>query len=441
MKALIIAAGEGKRLQKFSKDKPKPLIQFLGLSLIERVVLTANQFGIKEFVIVIGYQGEKIKEKLGDGERYGVKITYVENGEWKKGNGVSVLKARDLLEDNFILLMADHIFDASILRDLKDRELEKDECVLCVDTTGWRDIDLEDATKVRIENERIVDIGKELKEFNAVDCGIFLLSPSIFDMLEKNISEGYDSLSDSIKGLAAKGKMRFFDIGDRFWFDIDTKESYRKAEKLLLKRLTKPTDGPVSKYLNRRISTKISKFLVKTSLKPNTVSFISFFVSLLSAFFFSAGNYLYVLAGGMLAQFSSVIDGCDGEVARLTFQKTEYGAWFDAVLDRYADGLIVLGMMYGWWRLHGGWEIWVIGFIAVIGGFINSYMAVKHDQIFMTNSGKSKVRLGRDLRLFLIMIGGLCNQIMFSLIIIGVLTNAESIRRLYVLRGDTLKGS
>ncbi|GAI53590.1 unnamed protein product [marine sediment metagenome] len=79
MKALIIAAGDGGRLGNLTKHKPKPLIQLLGLSLIERVILTAKQAGINEFVITIGYLCDKVKARLGDGDRYGVKINYIEN--------------------------------------------------------------------------------------------------------------------------------------------------------------------------------------------------------------------------------------------------------------------------------------------------------------------------------------------------------------------------
>ena len=99
MKALIIAAGKGSRLKSLTIVEPKPLIQLLGLSLIERIILTARQAGIDEFVIVIGYLEGKIKDKLGDGKRYGVKITYIENLEWQRGNGVSVLKVKEFLEE------------------------------------------------------------------------------------------------------------------------------------------------------------------------------------------------------------------------------------------------------------------------------------------------------------------------------------------------------
>jgi len=99
MKALIIAAGVGRRLKELSKDEPKPVINLLGLSLIERVILTTKQAGVDEFIIVIGYRGDKIKSKIGTGEKYNVKIDYVQNNEWQKGNGISLSKAKAFLAD------------------------------------------------------------------------------------------------------------------------------------------------------------------------------------------------------------------------------------------------------------------------------------------------------------------------------------------------------
>jgi len=433
LKALIIAAGKGSRLKAITRDKPKPLVPLLGLSLIERVILTAKQAGIDDFVIVIGYLGERIRAKLGDGKRYNVKITYVQNEEWERGNGVSVLKAKQLLKEKFILLTSDHIFDAKILSELKKVKLEDGEGVLVVDRRPREYIDLYDATKVRIDEKGYIrDIGKKIKNYNGIDCGMFLLSPSIFKAIEESIKADDEALSGGVRVLAKNKKMKSF-IVNSLWIDIDTPEDIKKAEEILCKNLKKTTDGPVSKYINRPISIRLSKFLAKTNITPNLISFLSFAICLISGLLFSFGTYSHIIIGGILTQFSSIIDGCDGEIARLKFQQTDYGAWFDAVLDRYADALIILGMAYGGWILYGRVEIWVVGFIALIGSFMNSYTSIKYDTIFK-KSKNTKIRIGRDIRLFLIMIGALLNQLYYTLIVLGILTNAESIRRLYTLR-------
>src|SRR5919108_3619530 len=97
-KALIIAAGQGTRIHSITNGKPKPLTHHLGLSLIQRVILNVKEVGVDEFIIVIGYLGDEIKWELENGSKYGVKITYIENKEWQKGNGISALKARELLD-------------------------------------------------------------------------------------------------------------------------------------------------------------------------------------------------------------------------------------------------------------------------------------------------------------------------------------------------------
>ena len=438
MKALIIAAGKGSRLESLSKGQSKPLIKLLGLSLLERVILTAKEAGIVEFIIVIGFLGERIKEKLGKGDNYGVKITYIENKEWQEGNGVSVLAAKRAFNEDFVLLMADHIFEAKILDGLKEIKLKNKECVLVIDRIPKEYIDLDDATKVKVENGRIVDIGKKIENYSGLDCGIFLLSPSIFDALEESIKEGDQSLSGGIRILARNRMMKYFDIRDAFWFDIDTKSSYEKAEKILLKQLIKSTDGPVSRFMNRPVSLIISRLLVKTKIRPNLISFASFLICVFSAFFFSAGNYFFLLIGGLLAQFSSVVDGCDGEVARLTFQASDYGAWFDAVLDRYADAFLLFGLTYHVYSLSENHLSLLIGFMAILGAFMNSYTADKYDGFMKRKLGLGEhyFRMGRDVRMFIIFIGALINQPYLVLIIIAVLMNMENIRRIVVLSKD-----
>ncbi|MBW2358288.1 MAG: CDP-alcohol phosphatidyltransferase family protein [Deltaproteobacteria bacterium] len=72
----------------------------------------------------------------------------------------------------------------------------------------------------------------------------------------------------------------------------------------------------------------------------------SFLCSILAAGLFALGGYPALLAGGLMAQFAMVIDCCDGAVARLKFQISQYGGWFDAVLDRYADAFLLFGLMW-----------------------------------------------------------------------------------------------
>ena len=98
---------------------------------------------------------------------------------------------------------------------------------------SWtRIFDLDDATKVRREGDRIVDIGKEIAEYDAFDTGMFLCSPALFDILESVKKEGNCSLSDGMRMLGRNGRLRAFDIEDAAWQDVDTPEALAYAESI-----------------------------------------------------------------------------------------------------------------------------------------------------------------------------------------------------------------
>jgi CDP-L-myo-inositol myo-inositolphosphotransferase len=436
MKCLIIAAGRGSRLS--NKGDSKPLVPLLGLSLIERVILTAKNTVITDFYVVTGYNGEKVRGFLDDFSRKrNISINHIINEEWEKENGISVLKAKEILNENFILLMADHIFDESIVQELMKRKTADDEVILAVDYNIGTNklVDIDDVTRVLVKDNNILDIGKNIEKYNAYDTGIFLCSPAIFRAIEKSSKSGDSTLSGGIRVLAGNEKAKAFDIKDNYWIDVDEEAAFEKAESKLIAGLKKTSDGPVSRYLNRPVSIRITRHLLKTDITPNYISFFSFILSMLGALLFLSGGYFCLVIGGILAQLSSIIDGCDGEVARLKFRSTEFGGWFDAVLDRYADAFILFGLTYYVYSINSKSLLLIIGFLAIIGSFMNSYTADKYDGFMKRKleAGKQYFRIGRDVRVFIVFLGAILNQPLLILVIIALSMNIENIRRIVVL--------
>lgn len=437
MKCLILAAGRGSRLRQ--RGPSKALIPVLGVPLIERVIRAAQAAGAEDFYVVTGYQGEHVRaflERLTG--RLGVHITTLVNDEWEKENGVSVLKARERLREPFLLLMADHLFEPSIARHLMGLDLAEGDIALAVDgDTHNSVIDMQDVTRVKTEGGKIRDIGKGLTDFNGFDTGIFLCTPAIFDALKRCIEESDDTtLSAAVRVLAADDHVKAVDVSGRFWIDVDDPTVLAQAEHALLANLRdKPNDGPVSRYLNRPLSARISRRLVNHPISPTQISVFSFLCSVLAAGLFAVGGYLALLLGGVLAQFASIIDGCDGEVARLKFQSSAYGGWFDAVLDRYADALLLFGLMWHVYTDKADSLILLIGFLAIIGSFMLSYTADKYDSLMHERIRHDKgFRLGRDVRVFVIFLGAIVNQVYLALVVIAAVMNIETIRRLIICR-------
>lgn len=437
MKCLIIAAGKGERMQ--STGCPKPLLPLLGIPLIERIILTTHKMGICDFYVVTGPNGKQIRQYLDSfSKNKDLNITHLINKQNDKENGISVLQAKEFLSsEHFLLLMSDHIFDIDILEIVLKSERNPNQVSLAVDYKIHNNkmVDLDDVTKVLVSDKKnIISIGKDLTRYNGFDTGIFICSPALFEALEESVSYGDTSLTGGLKILARKGLVNAINIEDACWVDVDNKKALKKAEDYLWQKLKKISDGPVAYYLNRPISLLLSRWLVKKRVSPNQISLFSFLLSVVGSILFLLGEYHYLLLGGILAQLSSILDGCDGEVARINLQETEFGGWFDAVLDRYADALLIFGLTC--YILLFSWNIFYLwfGFLALIGTFMNSYTADKYDGLMkrrLVKEGKKRYfRIGRDTRTFIIFLGALINQALLILIILALVTNLENIRRI-----------
>ena len=227
--AVILAAGTGRRLNGLSGDIPKPLVKLHGIPLLEHVMLGARDAGIERFAIVIGYQAEMMRRWFVGSSLHGIQVTWVENSEYRRVNGISLLAARPVIDRPFLLLMADHIFDAKTAGALLRQPLGKEEAILGVDHKLDRIFDLEDATKVQRMGDHIIRIGKTIKCYDAVDTGMFLCTPAIFDSLEAVVKNGNCSLSDGMQYIASNRRLRAYDIENALWQDIDTPEAFNFA--------------------------------------------------------------------------------------------------------------------------------------------------------------------------------------------------------------------
>jgi 1L-myo-inositol 1-phosphate cytidylyltransferase len=229
---LILAAGSGSRMASLCGSGPKPLVPLFGAPLLEHILLSSHAAGIEKFVIVVGYRADAIRRWLAERPLEAVSITVVENPDYHKANGVSALAARELLRNPFLLLMADHVFEPATARALLRQSIAHDEVILGVDCNIDRIFDLGDATKVRIEGNDIVDIGKDLVHYDALDTGMFLCGPGLFGRLESAKKNGNCSLSDGMRRLAQECKLKAFDVGDGHWQDVDTPEAFAYTESI-----------------------------------------------------------------------------------------------------------------------------------------------------------------------------------------------------------------
>jgi len=185
----------------------------------------------------------------------------------------------------------------------------------------------------------------------------------------------------------------------------------------------KPTDGPISKTINCKISTRITSYILSRNLPvtPNQISLLSFLTA-------AAASLLYVARlpalAGVLVQTSSIIDGVDGEFARARRISNPVGAFVDSVLDRLADALIIISLTIialDKWGLYGLFT----GFAALLGSLMVSYV---HSQGMATlrthvsRIGRIPMYASRDVRLFIIFLGSVVGAHIATLAVVAILS-------------------
>jgi choline kinase len=225
MHCLIIAAGHGSRLRDISPSKP--LTPVAGVPLIERVVRAAAAGGATAFTVVTGHEAARVEAFLAT--LSGLSIDFVRVADWDLPNGHSVVAGAARIRGDYLLTMADHLFDPAIVRALIAAPAAP--LVLAVD----RDLanprlDMDDATKVETgPGGAILRIGKTLARFDAVDTGLFRATPA----LAEAIGAGGGSLSEGVQRLAEQGKAQVLDVTGHAWLDVDDPAALAKAEAML----------------------------------------------------------------------------------------------------------------------------------------------------------------------------------------------------------------
>ena len=426
--AVILAAGEGSRLRGLPSAVPKPLVRLRGLSIGERSIAQLLTAGVDRFVVVLGCDAMLVQNEFKRvARRRCCDISFVVAEDWKKGNGCSAAAAAPLVGDSpFLLTMVDHLLPQGMIRSVLADPRAQDEIALAVDHDTENVFDLPDLTRVEVSRGQITAIGKGLANWNAGDTGLFYCSSRLFEGLARAHERGEFSLTDGIRECVAQGGVRAIDVTGERWLDVDHPEAFQEAVHQIDAAMTKGgADGFISQHINRPLSRRLSVALSKTPLTPNHITLISFFMGLLGAIGLARTDPWFWVAGGILIQMASIVDGCDGEIARIKLLQGPQGAWLDTVLDRYSDIAVGLAVTFAASQLHDAAWVSPAGFAATASFLMASYVTKEFQIQFQRpypNNLVNKLKR-RDLRILAIAVGAVLGHPFVALLAIGSLTH------------------
>jgi phosphatidylglycerophosphate synthase len=311
-----------------------------GLFPLERIILTAFNAGIRRFVVLAETQLPFSFDQLNTPRLRKYDITWLQTD---KGFLQTLEQVEHFTQrDNFLLLHIDYSFDLESLNQALTVEKELKEYPLLASS-------------------------EKAPGGDNVTTGIWLASPLFFEFLNKHQGElSIRSTEAILDYFVQSGRLGYFYIPNQVWCRIITHRDIRIFEKKLFQTIRKPTDGFFAKYFNKYISFFVSKYLIKTPLHPNQITLMVFGVGVLSAAFIASGRYGFYLVGLFLYKMTSILDGCDGEVAKLKFQTSPLGAWLDTIFDNLTTFFFLLAIAYSNYQANPSSIAYSLGLLALI---------------------------------------------------------------------------
>ncbi|MEM1983113.1 MAG: nucleotidyltransferase family protein [Sulfolobales archaeon] len=225
LKAAIIAGGFGKRLRPLTNDRPKPLVDVGGKTIVEWQIEWLKGYGVKNFVLLAGYLREALIDYLGSGGRYGVKVTYVVEDE-PLGTGGALRNAEYVLNDSiFIAVNGDVITNLDVSKLVK--ELVSSDALVAIALVPLKSPYGIVRLSAKGEVESFVE-KPVLKEY-LINAGVYAMKPEVF----KHIPEKGDLERTTFPKLASEKLLKGVVFEECYWRSIDTVKDVEEASKEL----------------------------------------------------------------------------------------------------------------------------------------------------------------------------------------------------------------
>ena len=218
MQAVVLAAGKGERLWPLTENRPKPMIPVANRPLLEHIVDALVDAGVSEIVLVVGSNRERVQRHFGNGDAWGVDISYVVQDP-QLGTGHALLQAEAQVGESFVAVNGDRIIDASLVADVWERHQETGDPAMGVtqveNPSQYGVVELDGETVTDIEEQPIPELAKS----KFINAGVYAFDPSIFAAIRQTESYGEQALTDTLSTQLDDQQIRAVRYQGR-WLDV-----------------------------------------------------------------------------------------------------------------------------------------------------------------------------------------------------------------------------
>lgn len=253
MKAVILAAGEGSRMRPLTHTRPKVMLTIANKPILEHLLQEVKAAGIKEFIVIVGYHDEQIRQYFGNGDKWGITINYYTQRK-QMGTADAIRTIERMVEGNFLMMNGDIIVDQQDIKRLTHRKENTMSLVKVQDT--------QDLGTVEVRQDKVVRIYEKVAKspFNLANAGLYLFTPDIFSAISQTPTSprGEYEITDSLQLLVDKGPgVSYQEISS--WQDVGYPWDLLSANEAMLARLEPQNLGAIEENAVIRNAVSLGK--------------------------------------------------------------------------------------------------------------------------------------------------------------------------------------
>jgi len=363
-----------------------PLTQVVGIGLFQRTILTFQRAGIRQLIVLAGTEEEQLKQALGKGPRLSIPVRWMPIREFPLDDPRTWESLAAEVRGFCLLSGVAGVFSRALIEQLR-QDIQEGQAIVVTHSPLEHRFLQSRAGSTRLSFERGA----------AEVADIVVLPAGLLSAAGRATGEpGTLPLRRWLERAATDGLVRVFPTGSNpaHWYQqVRTTRDLRAAERKLFASLKGDLEGFVDRYFNRVLSRRFTRIFLALGLSPNSVTALATIVGLISAVGFALGTYAAGLAAALLFQLAAVIDCCDGEIARLTFTESPFGAWLDIAMDNVVHMAVFGGIAMGSYARAAGYsDAWVplaLGAAAILGNALSFVLVGKAQRINASSEWKS----------------------------------------------------
>ncbi len=381
-------------------DEVGPLTSVVGIGLFQRTVLTLQRAGIRQLMVLVGAEEDQLKQALGKGSHVTIPVRWLPIREFPLDDPRTWEALAAEVRGFCLLSGVQGVFTTPLIESLRHEVQEGQAIVVARPDSGQTRQSRRSSLRVKVQAGRLLSITSKQDDAALVATDLVVLPAGLMSAAgQVEVETGTVPIRRWLERASVEGHVRVLstEANRSHWYqDVRDAADVKAAEKKLFNSLKGEFEGLIDRFFNRKVSRWFTRIFLAAGLSPNVITILATLVGLAAATCFGLGTYSAGIVAALLFQLAAIIDCCDGEVARLTFTESPFGAKLDIAMDNVVHMAIFAGIAAGSY-LHvagtdGAWIPLALGAAAVLGNGLSLWLVTRAQKIKSSSGWKTPVQ-------------------------------------------------